>query len=149
MAANFKADLKRGLQGQALFLKHYPEYEPTTGFNKIDFIHPDGTKVELKTDFYNMNKTKNFFFERYSNDTAGTLGGPFSAAESGVDFFVYFFIKSLKSFWFRPKELCEFLENWEGSKNLIEVPNKGYTTLGIKCNRDLVKHLCIKEETWE
>jgi phage FluMu protein Com len=138
------------MEGQNIFLQQYPDYEATTGYNKIDFIHKtDGTKVELKTDFYDMDKTANFFFERFSNHRTKTLGGPFSAAEAEVDYFIYFFIKNSRCFWFKPKELCEFLDNWKGSKSLVSVRNQGYMTLGIKCPRKLVESLYVKEEVWK
>lgn len=136
--------------GQELFLKYYSDYDSTTGYNKIDFIHrTDGTRVELKTDFYDMMRTPNFFFERYSNDKTKTLGGPFSAAEAGVDYFIYFFIKNSTAFWFRPIELVEFLLKWDGIDKLVGVPNRDYITLGCKVPRKLVKHLCFKKEIWE
>lgn len=152
MTANFTSDLKRGQIGQDIFKVKYPEYIGTVGYNRIDFNNPKtGESVELKSDSYDMNKTPNLFLEKYSNHKTRTLGGPFSAAEAEVTWFVYYFVKNDTAFWYKPEELVEWLNQWEGSadKNLIGVRNAGYVTLGLKTPRDLVQHLCHREESWK
>jgi hypothetical protein len=94
----FKAQLRAGQIGETLFEHaHRDNLVKLDGFEG-DFLNKaTGQKLELKTDFYSMDATPNFFIERFSNVQTGTPGGPWQAKKHGADLFVYFYIPSLTS----------------------------------------------------
>lgn len=161
---NFKKDLKRGSKGESLFLDYHPEYQLTeckTKQKSYDFINPKTEEtVELKTDFYCMDKTPNYFIERFSDYHKRTLGGPFRCHLT-CDYYVYLFHKQRISFWFNTKQLVERVNEWAGvgpevrppwnkvnlSKGLVFINNGRWQTAGHKVPRSLLEDLVI--ESWE
>jgi hypothetical protein len=108
--------------------------------------------VELKTDFYTMDKTPNHFFETYSNAENGRRGGPWHSMELGVDYFVYYYINSQTAFWFYTKELTEYLDSTleQYRTHAFRSPSsKGATVEGIIVPRNSIKHLVIQQDTWK
>ena len=95
---NFQADLKRGQQGEQDFLKLFTKLVGTDG-RKGDILAPDG-KIELKTDFYPMSQTPNFFIERYSSIEVLSPGGPWQAKAHGCKYFVYYYTSDKQGFVF-------------------------------------------------
>lgn len=136
--ANFHKDLKRGEAGQLQFLSLFPGLVQTDG-KKGDFLAPDGSKIELKTDFYPMAKTANFFMERYSSIEVGSPGGPWQAAAHGCDWFVYFYTPDTTGFIFKCSDLLQQLEAIEAKLVPVEVRNVRWTTVGYKVPRTLLK----------
>jgi len=136
---NFQADLKRGQQGEQDFLKLFTKLVGTDG-RKGDILAPDG-KIELKTDFYPMSQTPNFFIERYSSIEVLSPGGPWQAKAHGCKYFVYYYTSDKQGFVFLVDDLIVQLEKVENSLKPIQVRNKKWTTVGYKVPRDIVKPL--------
>lgn len=129
MTANFKADLERGSKGEELLMELWPELVRLDG-RKADFSI-NGKKLELKTDYYEQSKTKNFFMETYSNVQKGKRGGPFQSEQNNVDLFLYFYIKDTMGYLFDVKELVKFLKSKEDKYPTRMITNHGWITSGI------------------
>lgn len=138
---NFIKDLQKGKLGESHFIRDYPNYRKGgEGYCLHDFVcQVDGHTVELKTDFYDMDKTPNFFLERYSNYKKKTNGGPW---RRGAEFFVYYFISHEEYFWFKRQEMLELLNDIKLGK-LVRVPNGKYDTMGYKIERELLEEIRI------
>jgi len=108
MKYGFQQQLKVGKSGEALFKKLYPELEQTDG-RVVDFISPEGFRVELKTDTYDSG---NFFIERYSDFEKQTVGGPWQTQSKDGDMYVYMFLALGKIYWFNVDELVSFMDEW-------------------------------------
>ena len=137
----FKDQLSVGASGETLFHSLYPKLEKADGI-KFDFSYK-GKSVELKTDTYSMDKTPNFFMERYSDVERSTNGGPWRAAHDHVDYFVYMYSQQRKCFWFNPKKLVEFLDGYVKDKRPVSIPNKTWTTVGYLVPRTAVSNLVL------
>jgi hypothetical protein len=134
---SFSTQLKVGDDGERLFSAYY-ECEKSTEDRSFDFfIHNHTKTVELKTDSYPMGKTENFFMEKYSDETSKKLGGPWRAAEN-VDYFVYLFLKDKTFFWFEPKSLCLFLDDYIKDQRPKRISNRNWLTIGYTVPRNLV-----------
>lgn len=150
---NFKEQLEIGDRGEQLFLENYPKKLEVWPGRDGDFIEVNSRKkVELKTDTYNINKTENFFIERYSlyNPEFPELtkpGGMWQAKEHGCEIFCYMFVRH--NIWFQfndiPATLME-LESLTKGMGLIYIKNHGYVTAGYKIPRDKLKELFV---VWE
>jgi hypothetical protein len=141
---NFQADLARGRIGELAFL-HATKgtVEPTDGRTGDFIIKGTKTKIEVKSDYYDPNKTPNLFLEKYRS--GNKPGGCFQALEHGCKYFLYCFVQTGTIYAFKTKELCERLDLLHDSKNLTltSVENPNYTTRGLKVHRDLVTDLMI------
>lgn len=135
---NFQADLKRGQQGEQDFLRLFTKLTGTDG-RKGDIVAPDG-KIELKTDFYSMAQTPNFFIERYSSIEVMSPGGPWQAKAHGCKYFVYYYAGDKQGYIFLVEDLLQQLEALEAAARLkpVEVRNKKWTTVGYKVPRSLL-----------
>lgn len=134
---SFKQSLGKGEVGEILFYEaHNGELERLDG-RKSDFrVRETGAGLELKSDFYEMAKTQNFFFERYSDKDKQSPGGPFQAQKNGSNLFVYFYIKDLTFFIFKTDALVAYLEENESSLKSRDIPNSRYTTMGYLVPRE-------------
>ena len=139
---DWKEQLHVGSDGEALFLSLYPKLNKADGL--IHDFELNGKTVELKTDSYSMEKTPNFFMEKIGNIDNGKIGGPWRAKQDKIDFFVYMFLPQRKCFWFRTKQLVEFLDVYCENLYQVKIPNKGWTTAGYKVPRHAVEHLFLK-----
>ena len=140
----FRKSLKVGQSGEELFLSlcKIPMIR-LDGF-KADFrILKSGRTIELKTDSYDCDRTKNFFIERFSDSVKLTPGGPWQSLGKGIDYFIYFFSKNKKFWQFETKELVNRLDRIIQNKELIEIKNEEYTTKGYKIPRSEVEDLAI------
>ena len=108
MKYGFQQQLKVGKSGEALFKKLYPELEQTDG-RVVDFISPEGYRVELKTDTYDSG---NFFIERYSDFVKQTVGGPWQTQSKDGDMYAYMFLAMGKIYWFKVEGLVKFMDEW-------------------------------------
>lgn len=145
-AFDFKQQLKIGTRGEALFLANYREPLDLHPENDGDFVvRSTGAKLELKTDSYSMDKTENFFVERWSDLQRQRPGGPWQALGHGCSLFVYLFVNNATYFEFRdlPK-LVERLEDLTKDKGFVTVRNKAWTTAGFKVKREALKDLCTQ-----
>jgi len=126
----------------------YLKSDSTDGHDMLDCRDGSSTStIEVKTDFYDMNRTPNFFMERYSDDKTFKLGGPWRSESHNTDVFLYQFITNLKMFWFGdiPALVAE-LDSYISKNNprIVEVPNIRHTTLGYKIPRHVVADLYIE-----
>jgi len=144
---DFKAQLEVGDRGEQLFLEHYPRKLTIYPERAYDFTCSSGAKIELKTDTYNMEKTENFFMERYSDVHRETVGGPWRAAGDDVDIFCYYFVRH--NTWFQFNDipaLVERLNELTTGKGLVYIKNRGWVTGGYKVKRDELEDLF---DVWE
>lgn len=145
MAHQFQRSLRAGKAGEAAFLafaaKHNILLEPTDG-RAGDFKDADGHLWELKTDSYDMDKTTNFFIERYSNAAKGTVGGPWQAEEHGCKYFAYYFPANNTAFIFETLDLLGQL-TLVPLGNPIDIRNVRHTTIGFKVPRSGLKPLYV------
>ena len=145
----FQKQLKIGDKGEKFFLKCYKN----RGAKKVkirdyDITIDDEQKVELKSDQYRMDETENFFFERYGNDNNMTNGGPWSALDNNVKYFVYCFVYDKTFFWFETNKLCEFLDNEIENHKPKRIRNNGWASIGFAIPREKVQHLVIQQDTF-
>lgn len=145
---NFKKQLLVGDRGEELFLQYYPNPVEVYPGREYDFTcKKTGAKIELKTDTYNMDKTPNFFLERYSDINRKTPGGPWRSYEDKVDIFCYYFVRHNIWFQFNNLELLiERLNILTKKKGLIYVKNQGWVTGGYTVPRDKLDDLF---DVWE
>lgn len=142
---NFQTQLAIGKEGEALFLSKYPDLQQTDG-RKGDFVGKSGRKIELKIDTYSMEKTGNFFIERFSDLGKEKPGGPFQSEGHDVYYFCYLFVKQGFIYWFELKPLLEFLRKNEASYEKRYIKNRGWTTLGYLVPRSSLEHLIVLKE---
>jgi len=157
---NFKDQMRVGDRDEAEFIKIYKKkLNPVKSVDdrKIDFTLNNGYTVELKTDSYSMEKTKNFFMEKNTvlPDGKDIPGGPWRSLQHKVDRFVYYYITEKSLFWFDPKILCEFLDKYikENKLKPIPIPNKDSTgkpfhSYGYKIPRSVIAEagVCLFED---
>lgn len=137
MTFAFKAQLRAGQIGEVLF-EHANKDNllKLDGFQSDFIFKPTGEGLELKTDYYSMDKTPNFFFERYSDKAKQSPGGPWQAKEHGSGLFVYFFVPSLTYFTFNTDQLIGRLEVLLPELDPWDVQNKSHTTVGYRVARE-------------
>lgn len=147
MSADFTKDLKKGKKAELDFLAACGKSIVASDGFKGDFVAvKSGEKLELKTDFYAHDLTKNFFMERYSYDEKN--GGPWQAADHGCKYFVYYFKNPGFIYVFETKKLVDLLNNLTKSMGYVNVYNQGYTTRGYKIARDLLKQIEVPQNEW-
>jgi len=115
--------------------------EKLSGFKSDFTLIETGQGVELKTDYWAMSKTPNFFFERYSDKARQTPGGPWQSIENGSDLFCYFYVKDLTFFRFETVPLVEALEEIIKTISPTDIMNKTYITQGYRVPRALLKDI--------
>ena len=140
---SFKEQLGVGATGERMFIEFYGG-TPSED-RKYDISHTDG-KIELKTDTYSMEKTGNFFMEKFGSIEDSKIGGPWRAAQDDIDFFVYFYVTDKTFFWFKSKQLVEFLEKYTATLKAKTVRNKAYTTLGYAVPREALEHILFRKD---
>lgn len=135
---DFKEQLQLGDRGEQLFLERYPRKLEIFPGREYDFtVKSSREKLELKTDSYNMDKSDNFFFERFSDVARETPGGPWRAAKDSVDIFCYYFVRH--NLWFEFRDLpalTKKLDEMTKKQGLVYIKNRGWTTAGYKVNRE-------------
>ena len=146
----WKEQFSKGKKMESIFPSLYQggqlmEPDPPTrayDFERVD----DGLRVELKSDFYPIEKTKNLFVERWSVVQEGKEPKPGSIwkSVSHADLFVYFFAVSGVYFEFdNIPAVIDAVEKYVEENNvpLIDVQNKGYKGQGYRIPREALKHL--------
>jgi len=138
--------LEVGNKGEQLIKDTYPnDFDWFVKSRASDLVYiKNSTPTEVKTDTYSINKTPNFFIERYSKKHNLSPGGPWQAWEKGSRIFIYFFINDNKLFIFKNLQaLIVLVEDYIKERNipLIEVPNNNYITLGYKIPRKILSNL--------
>jgi len=138
---NFRSSLAIGKAGEAIFANHFPMLTPLNG-RKSDFIDQVSKELwELKTDSYDMAKTKNFFIEHYSDIERGKLGGIWQSATHGTTYWCYMFSKNETLFVFILEDLVAFMEKTLLNYEIREIKNKTWVTTGFLVPREAVQHL--------
>lgn len=142
---DFAAQLRQGKKGEAFVERHWPHpirrHEVLRG---PDYVDSTGAIIEVKSDSYDMDKTANFFMERFSDGAKQTPGGPWQAMQKGVTCFVYLFLQNRT--WFRFDDVPALCGRLEGLVlPLVGIPNRGYTTMGMKVPRESLKDLFTME----
>lgn len=140
---DFKEQLVMGSRGEELFMEYYHSPLVVYPEHKADFKRiSDGKLVELKCDSYNLLKTPNFFFERWSDVHKEKPGGPWRARKDRVGVYCYMFVRHNVYFEFEDvKALTDILDKLTAGKGMIYVKNKGWVTGGYIVPRDAVAHL--------
>lgn len=139
--SKFKTDLERGKAGEALFLTHFPQYEALNGYES-DFRNKEtGDLAELKTDYYDMDKTPNFFIELWSDINTKRLGGPRQAKKHGSKYYYYLYINNMIIYEFNVEDLCAFIGLNEDNYSNRYIHNESWCTEGLLVPREDLKHL--------
>ena len=147
---SFSKQLKQGNIGEEYFINCYNSLNPVkSSYREVDIIINGHEIVELKTDSYALDDTPNLFLESISNTKNGKLGGPFLSVQNDVNWFVYLYIKNKTFFWFSPKELVDFIEKNSSTLKQKEIKNYGWSSIGFLVNRELVKHLVKRQDTFK
>lgn len=134
--------LAMGEIGESLFYQaHEGKLEKLDGFKSNFKLIETGQGVELKTDYWAMSKTPNFFFERYSDKAKQSPGGPWQAQKHGSDIFCYFYVKDLTFYRFETTPLVNALEEIIKTLPTTDIPNKTYITQGYRVPRSLLTDL--------
>lgn len=145
---DFKEQLAVGDRGEELFLANYPKKLTIHPGRDGDFIEQcSGKKIEIKTDTYNMDKSPNFFIERYSSVYDETPGSVWQALDHGCSVFCYLFVRH--NTWFQFNDLPALktrLEELTDGKGLIYIKNRRWVTGGYKIPREALSDLY---EVWE
>ncbi len=139
---DFNEELKKGKQGEKEFYEKYKPQCPSLihlcergDVTSVDFIL-NGKGVEVKSDKYPLT-TENYFIERYSNIDVQSPGGPWQAKKKGADYFVYHYLNTKYYAWFSLTDsYFEVLEDVISKLDPVRIPNKTWTTVGYKVNRD-------------
>ena len=141
----FKKDLVRGHSGEHSFYQKYQHLLSHLDGRNADFeINKTGETIELKTDYYDENKTDNLFIERYSYDDKN--GGPWQSADKNITYYIYQFHNTGNMYVFNTKQLVKKMAKYAATLTLVPVKNKGYTTYGYKVDRQLLKSLILNPE---
>lgn len=136
----FKEMLAYGQEQERKFIKIYKTHKLALSEDRRwDYLTPRGLKVELKSDTYDYTKTDNFFMEKYSDMAKKSPGGPWRAAEDGVDIWIYWFPKNKVYYEFRNlDELIKVLNEMTEKMYVIGIKNQAWITGGFKVPRDML-----------
>lgn len=139
---DFKKSLARGERAEAILLTYFPHLIKQDKCS-FDFLDPStGLKLELKSDFYGLNKSPNFFIERYSNLSTKAPGGPWQAQKHEADYYLYFYPNDLTLFIMPVAALLSHFDT--KTYGSISVRNKAWLTTGYKVPRSDLSHLFIE-----
>lgn len=150
-AHDFKKSLAAGHKGEELLMRMIPDMTRTDGFRN-DFVLSDGTKLELKTDSYDMADTPNMFIELYSDLDHAKVGGPAQALTHGSTKWAYLYSKNETVYIFNTLELLERVETLvkTGLYPIKRIPNKTWVTTGVAIPRavlvDLAQEIILKKD---
>ena len=137
---NFKTSLKRGQKGEAEFFELFADkVTRTEGYIEDFIINRTGKTLDLKTDFYDMGKTDNFFMEAFSYGEE--LGGAWQALKKNVDYYIYFFPSHMEFFVFKTSALVKKLNIICKDQYLINVFNTSHVTRGYKVPREALESI--------
>lgn len=139
----FKDQIEVGSRGEELFLEHY--HSPIVVYPKhaADFqLVSTGQLLELKTDTYNMEKTPNFFIERWSDIAKKKPGSIWQSHGKGVEIFCYMFVRHNTYFEFRDlPALIKRLDEVTKDMYMHSIKNRGWITGGYRVPREALKDL--------
>ena len=144
---SFQSSKNLGQLGEMLFFQaHEGDMTKIDGLSG-DFVwHETGEKVELKTDYWQMGKTPNYFFERYSDRDKKTPGGPWQALGHDCDLFVYFYVSDLTYFVFNTKELVKHLDKIIPRIEPTLITNQSWVTEGYRVPRAMLQDIATEHK---
>lgn len=143
--ANFKRDLAKGQKSELDFHKRYEHCLVRTDGRRGDFeVLKTGAVIELKSDYHDPRKTKNFFLERFSYDDKP--GGIWQSVDHGVEYFVYWFPVTGETFYFNAKKLLRKVIKLTRKMDLIDIKNENHVTRGYLVERELLRNLFLEPE---
>lgn len=129
--AEFKKDLNRGHDGEKSFYEKYKTSVTHLDGRNADFeINKTGETIELKSDYFDYEKTANMFMERYSYDEEP--GGPWQALKKKITYYIYHFVSHDITFIFNTAQLVKRLDKLTVNMKLINVQNRNHVTRGYK-----------------
>lgn len=139
---NFQSSLRKGQAGEELLLTLWPGLTKLDG-RRSDFVTSEGETVELKTDSYTVEKTANFFIELVSDLQRFKVGGPAQALNNKTTYWVYLYPASKVLYIFETDKLVKEIHKLLLTEKLVPclIPNKSWTTMGIKVPRELLSHI--------
>ena len=139
-APNFSKDLLRGEAGEVMLKNLLPGLQKVSRQDqaKYDFFDSLGT-YELKTDFYSLSSTKNFFHERFSDVARRTDGGVYRCSPEVI--YLYLFYPDRVMYLFEAGQLRERIEKVKSGYSLIDVRNDRHITQGYAIPRELFKDI--------
>lgn len=127
---------KVGKKGEQFLKKHWPEPLRKLEGKGPDFLDLQGELIEIKTDTYDMDKSANFFMERWSVLDKKSPGGPWQAVDKKATVFVYLFLTNKTWYVFRDMEkLIDRLDDLTEKLGMVYIRNRGYITAGYKIPR--------------
>lgn len=141
---DFGTQKAAGKLGEAKFLELWPELKPTSGLAG-DFTTPSGAVVELKSDSYTIERTTNFFMERYGDIKRQAPGGPWQAMQHGCKYFVYYYPKSGVAYVFEVQQLVAQLNALVPQLKMFTIYNSSWQTGGFKVPRVFLQDICLAE----
>lgn len=138
----FQDSLKEGQAGEDFFYELNKDTLERLDGLKNDFrIIKTGDNIELKSDYYSVEKTPNFFMETVSVLSDNKQGGPFQALANGNKYYVYFFVKDKVMYIFETEKLVNRLNEIKDNYEDCQIPNKNHITIGKKIPRDVLKDI--------
>lgn len=139
---DFQEQIAKGKKGEEAFIMGYHSSLSVVKDHFTDFVRSDGIIVELKTDYYDHDKTANFFIERYSSYEAKSPGSFWQSQAKGVQMLCYLFASHGIYYEFAdiPATIARLEEIIPGL-SYIRVPNKGWTGVGYRIPREVLKDL--------
>lgn len=133
---DFAEQNKVGKKGEQFVKKHWPVPLRKLEGKGPDFLDLDGNLLEVKTDSYDMEKSVNFFVEKYSDLNKRKPGGPWQAIEKGSTVFIYLFITNKTWYVFKDiPALVAKLEVLTEKMGMVYIKNRAWTTAGYKIKR--------------
>lgn len=143
---DFKEQLDKGNQAETEFPDIYQKLFNIQAVKHEDFSYDFDAadkRIELKTDFYAHEKTRNFFIERWSDFDKEKPGSLWQSVPKGVNQFIYWYKTSNKLYVFTVDldKLIGIIEQLVEDKNIPMkyIQNKTYRGGGWCVPRALLK----------
>lgn len=141
----FNKQLSIGKKGELNFIKNYKSLGARLSrAREYDILVNDNEKLELKSDSYSESNTPNMFLEKVGVSTTKKAGGPFLSVIHNCKYFVYHYIQNNTFYWFRPEDLCDYINKNEKNLQKREIWNRGYNSVGFLVPRKDVENLLIR-----
>ena len=118
----FEDSLKKGDYGEKIFYDYFKDkLEKQDGIVHDFKIKNTDIYIELKSDYYDIDKTENFFIEKYSDKNRNKYGGPWQALLNNNKYYIYFFVKNKILFIFFFFIICIFYQNFVPIIKIINI----------------------------
>ena len=138
----FEDSLKKGDYGEKIFYDYFKDkLEKQDGIVHDFKIKNTDIYIELKSDYYDIDKTENFFIEKYSDKNRNKYGGPWQALLNNNKYYIYFFVKNKILFIFDTQKLIDKLNNVIEDLEEIDIINQSWLTTGYKVKREVLKDI--------